>query len=580
MNYEEWNRAIINYFTAGGSSGSQVYLSVDEDVLEELGRESNQSLPIIGWTADFQNAVRSDCVSGQEVQLKSHHFEMINGIPGCVTFLAAMVLAATYMAEEVGSETVAAEHNYFTRLREVLGLSLDDRGRPRGFPAARQEALWWLWKRFLVQNNLVPTAERGRSVASRYIQYPISQALLRHGDMARLIQIFRQERASHRLPKFCDFTGMSRWFRRYMFGSSHLRELAHDKDPRRSQAAVEALLELYNSIDFSNAGSAPAAVPGSVVVRRLIAGWYRIADLLTGDISYLLYPRQPRRGVAQTLEIESSSGEWQSLTEERPGRFLPLWEEPLAGGTHYKLRGDPRWSEVIVPEASFRVFVRNPDDPASNVFADWRSPGVGETFLFTCKNRYLKELAVLRQQKVIDWNGDPVALRTPNVNWFEIRDCMVLARQWETNTPEGEELAEVLRPRVSASISFSGGLRAPVAYRWVWLAGYLGNITVAAFEEYVRLKVTDVAAPAHPVFDEIIGSEETVALRDLTQLSAGHYLTEALVSGRTADQKPFEVLAWEDLRGRQSETDPIVTKLGEVRVCGALIEKDGQVDQA
>lgn len=572
MDYGQWNRAITDYFTAGLSSGDQVYLSVDEDVLEEIGAGSTEIPEGEGWTPDFLNAVRTDCVSGEEVSLAAHHFAISDGAPGCVAFLAAMVLAATYMAEEVSAQTVAAEHNYFTRLREVLGLSLEERGRPRGFPARTQETLWWLWKRFLVERTFVPTAERGSSVASRYIQYPISQALLRHGDMARLDQIFRQERQSHHLPDYCDLTTMSRWFRRYLFSSHHLRELARETDLRRSHAAVEALLELYNTTGIGQPTTRQVADGQRVVVRRLLAGWYRVEDLLTGEVKYLLYPRQPRRGLTQDLEIESRSG-WLKLSEERPGRFSPLWEEPLTGGTHYRLRGDKRWSDVVVPEARFRIFVPDPDDPSSNVLADWRPPGIEETFLFACKAEYIDELGILREKKIIEWADEPIPLHNGNEGWFELRECMVLARQWDAATPAGEDLVEALRPKVSATISFTGGLRAPVRYRWVWLRDYAGIISVAAFEEYVRLRVTNVTYPDEPVFDEVVRSGSLVALSEVVILSIGHYLTEALINGRSVDQKTFEIVDWEDLRPKKTDMPLLVTRLGNITICGALIER-------
>ena len=50
------------------------------------------------------------------------------GEPVGVAFIAAMVYAAFRMI----SDEDAAGHNYFTRLREFLGLATDEAGRPFG----------------------------------------------------------------------------------------------------------------------------------------------------------------------------------------------------------------------------------------------------------------------------------------------------------------------------------------------------------------------------------------------------------------------------------------------------------------
>ena len=41
--YIEWNQALVEYFTKSVSQGARVYLSVDDDVLERIGRQLGAS---------------------------------------------------------------------------------------------------------------------------------------------------------------------------------------------------------------------------------------------------------------------------------------------------------------------------------------------------------------------------------------------------------------------------------------------------------------------------------------------------------------------------------------------------------
>jgi hypothetical protein len=58
MNYHEWNRAIAGYFISGLPAGTPVYLSVDEDALEDIGQRSGESRNDgTSWTEVFLHAI-------------------------------------------------------------------------------------------------------------------------------------------------------------------------------------------------------------------------------------------------------------------------------------------------------------------------------------------------------------------------------------------------------------------------------------------------------------------------------------------------------------------------------------------
>ena len=84
--------------------------------------------------------------------------------PNCVVFLAAMVLAAHHMIGEETIEETILQTNYFKRLRQVLGLSDEETGRPEGLlPTGIEENLWHTWNRWLINNGWLHSAEHGQT---------------------------------------------------------------------------------------------------------------------------------------------------------------------------------------------------------------------------------------------------------------------------------------------------------------------------------------------------------------------------------------------------------------------------------
>ena len=155
LEYEHWNCALINYATKNISQGSPVYLSVDEEVLwiihqQFLRREGSTTQQAID---EFMAALRR-CV----LVPQGHHLDLARlrgsdaaGRPRGVGFLAAMVLAAHRMETEEHDDEQIDESDYFRRLREILGLPMEQ-GRPVGLkidynragstPLAPEEPLW------------------------------------------------------------------------------------------------------------------------------------------------------------------------------------------------------------------------------------------------------------------------------------------------------------------------------------------------------------------------------------------------------------------------------------------------------
>jgi hypothetical protein len=547
--YEEWNTALAGYFVAASPAGSTVYLSVDAESIAYIGSTKFGTTDESDWMKDFEVAVRSKCVWGNEITLEGIEGLGPENLPKGVAFLAAMVLAAHLMVEGEDDNEVIAETNYFTRLREVFGFS--GKGRPPGLqPAGVEEAIWETWNLWLIQGGWLPSADYGLDSVNRYTNYPLSQALLRDGDKDRLERIFRAEEASHHLNKSWDRDRLGTWLRvrRHLFTSKHLRDLIDAPDPRRYEAFVDAVYEAFAGIDWEgDAAGKISPRTTAITQRRLEAGLYRSEDAIAGVIRFHIYPRRPKRwqrGLDLHLSINNHS---YMLTEERQGWFSPLHEplEDLGGGFSYEVQGDPWISKLTVPERNFWILVSDPESPASGVFANWKRPDVGENFLLLCRQECVDQLQILREEDLLTWDHE-IPLGGCYQDWVEYRECMVLNPNWDGVLPLREDLYDELKPVHTASISFQGGLRVADQFGGGWLEGYQPNVTLTAFESRpARVRIANIEYPNAIPTELVVKTNEVIA--DLPKLPPGIYLLHSIdkQGGRPISPRPLRILDWQ-----------------------------------
>lgn len=571
-NYDKWNKAIAEYFVSGLSSGATIYLGADEDALMDIGNSFRQSeTDYVDWVQDFKEAVRSECVIGKHVYLERISGYQSDQIPRCVAFLAAMVLAAHHMvAEEAEDEIIIASSNYFKRLRQVLGFPAEDGGRPDGLQTGVEEKLWLSWNWWLIRNGWLPSAERGSSVAQAYINYPLSQALLREADKNSLERRFRECETSRQLSRFWDRDIIGFWVRKQGFGSKYLMELLQESDFRRYDAITDAIYDVYMSINWDQDISQNLTGQSSVQ-RYMTAGLYREEDALMGTIAYWLYPRQPKQFSGGKLEV-IQNGCTYPLHEERPRWFFPLWCVDPAGGICYEVRGHPQIKELILPERKFWILVRDPENESSGIFADWRRPGLGETFLLLCKKEYADQMEIFSQEALLKWDHE----YSINEDWMEYRECMIVSPSWEGIIPQHQDLYDALKPTISATISLKGGLRVP--NQGGWLEGYAPEMTIFAFDDSVKLKLLDISCPDEFIIDEIANTNKPV---NLPPLSPGDYLFETYASGRLATRRALRILPWDSLDCQQPK-QPFNVDVGTFTLQGAIFkvtEADRQEDE-
>jgi hypothetical protein len=563
--YEQWNAAIAEYFVSGLPTGATVYLSVDDDAIIDMGRRLLRSRSGDNdWIEDFLSAVRAKCVVGKEVRLGPVKDVSEAGLPACVAFLGAMVLAAHRMADE----EIITESNYFTPLRRVLGLIEGESGRPRGLQSPGiEEQLWLAWNRWIVQRGFLPSAERGKGSA-KYIHYPLSQALLRDGDKGRLARVFREAARSHRISREWDKDKLSAWLRMNveLFNTQHLSELFQESEPTRYEAMIEAVFNLYETFNWTGKEQ-PGSTSKYTAQRRIVAGLYRAEDMLSGSISYLLYPREPKRWEAAKLYV-LKDGLSHPLREERPGWFMPLWSEYPSGGRRYDVHGDAEVQELVLPKRDFWILVRDPENEDSGVFASWRYPGIFESFILLCRKEHTPNIEVLRQAGLLRW-GYEFRLTEPISGWVEYRECVITSPDWDEVLSERNDLFDSLWPSASATIALRGGLRVP--QQRGWLEGYGPETAIHAFEELLRVVIRNIVHIDSPIRDTMV---ETNQYFQLPLLTRGDYILQVYSGDRLLAQQAFRILPWRALNCAEP-VQSYVIRLGKVTLQGALIRYDG-----
>lgn len=546
--YDAWNRAIIEHVTIGIPDGSMVYLSIDEEVIAQIGRESPFATSVSGDPFDdFSRAVRHRVVlEGKRVAIDSLARSTSDGRPGGVAFLALMVVAASHMADDEMEDTGKIdEKDYFRRLRLLLGLP-PIVGRPEGMKAGSEEPLWRAWNAWLQSAAFVPTARRGEDQNKRFIAYPISQTLLRRADKERLRRIFRQQKWSA-----------------YWDGETiliKLRDLANERMSRflsdavsrpgpRYQALSDLLYEVYESWrETLETTGANAAAGSRTTNATLRCGLFREHDAIFGTTAYRLYPRMPAARKASGGTIRQGTTEHR-LEVDRPGWFAPLDEvagAELRSGARYPVSGIAGVTYAVLAERAFWVLVADLDEPENGFLASWRHPTLGEPALVLITREALGMLKKLEAESLVRWDGDPRPVSSLGDGWLEVRNCLVTSEALDGVFGPEQALFEELRPATKLGIGTRGGLRSPD--RRGWIAGHGPEITVTGFESEVDVRVTRIAT-SDPDDVEILVNQSIACLRpfSIATSTPGLYRIDAAVAGHEATPRLVRLVSWDEM---------------------------------
>ena len=566
--YQDWNSAIAKHFSEDLLPGASFYLSVDDDTLADIGELNFGDVGVDDYVDDFVAAVRGWCVYGsggnRRVGINIVKGFSPDGLPNCIAFLSATVLAAYRMV----ADSDIAGTNYFTRLSELFDVPSNATGRPMGLNTGYEEDLWLIFNLWAFGNGWLPSARAGYGNMT-YTNYPISQALLRGGDKERLEEAFRNQRLYNR-----DREQIYAWFiwRGGDLNAQHLRNLseaAGNPDDDRANAILDAVYEVYTHTDWnapaqfdqtSGSRAARATRRVSRAPTQLSAGLYREEDPIWGTVDYWLYPRMPDHRVGGDLRVVEN-GNSHPLQQDRDNRFRPLWLIDSFEGDAYAVEGGEREMKLVLPQREFWILTQDPYDESSGVFASWGSPNIGDKFLILCRNSYSYQLESLKRENLIEW--DDAATLEYDPDWTEYRGCRIISTRW-TGARDSDIFNE-LRPKSSASISSIGGLRSG-RRRDEWMQGYLPQIVVSASGD-TKIQLVNVNYPNEPIMDSDAVSGEPVALPDL---EPGTYAIEATVSGRRAAIRNFRVASWDALQA-DAPNQSYHTQIGDRALNGALL---------
>ncbi len=534
--YTQWNKLIADYVT-DVFNGTPVYLSLDNADIETIGHSNTHRAPVgSNWAEDFRAAVRQQVVNlNGALDLEGIRGLDQNRIPWCLGYLVATVLAANRMKE---SEDADAS-NYFTRLREVLNLPTDAGGRPKGMAAGAEESLWQEWGRWLRRQGFQPTARAGEGT-KKYIQYPISQALLRDHDRNRLYRLFESKQWN--TPWDPD-TLVSFVRAESSKLPSHLRKLLSERGSRY-QPTIEAIHQTY--LDWLTYGSeerVKRAIP------YLYAELYREEDPISEEINYYLRSRKSRATSDQSLSVEIGRDSHQ-IRSDQTGLFYPVipisFSEITTGG-QYTIKGSHTLKQLILPQKDFWILVFS-DSEGSQISG--RTPELGELFMLLCRRELEKDLELLEQEQLIKWKSMDPILEEGRSEWLEIQQCMVVSADWKGVHPQSKALRDALIPRQKLSIHLSGGLKDPNESGW--LLGYEPELKIVSFSSSAMIKVTYLEKSNSSLQDKLIYYSAKTKTQEPFKIKwegAGDYLIEtSLEDQESIAEKMIKIIDWKDLK--------------------------------
>ncbi len=531
--YQEWNKALISYFTSGLPHGMRIYLSVDNETLENTGSRFQQENISGNWVDDFLQAVRTEVIVDSRINLSNlRGRDVRDKLPKGIAFLGAMVLAANEMSE---AEEIS-ERNYFKRLREIFNLT--GWGRPSGMSPGSdaEEPLWKEWNHWLMENGFEASAQQGNGGRMTYINYPISQSLLRRTDKDRLLLLFKEKQWQTQWDAMDLFSQIRREAERL---PKHLRELLTNNKERYG-AIADTIHEVYQQWQ---AEGRPNVLNGRICSwnRHIFAGLYRDEDIFFGSVSYYLYPKQVRGQQLTTVELQDGDKS-HNLINERPGWYLPLNFQldasDLQHGKEYPIVQSRELTSLILPSRDFWILIPDPDNPDSGIYATWGQPSLGTQFILLCKKELLVDIQRLQDERLIDWNEKVEPFE--NSNWVELHNFMVLSQAWDGVFINNQSLKDALQPSIPLSISFSGGLRLP--QQNAWLHGYTPQITVFGFYPTVQLQVTRL-------IDDFLLVDTSTNINtptSVTFLYYGDYIVSA-TCGSKSIQRFIKIVDWSSL---------------------------------
>lgn len=563
--YQDWNNAIINYATQGLSIGARVFLSVDNETLEAIGYTFGSPRPSQGWTQDFIKSIRNICVFRERIQFSRFTKPSLRDTqqrPRYVAFLAAMVLAANNMGDEV-EERVIDPKDFYTHFNKLLGL-YNQQGRPEGLKNTdNDEKLWMDWSGWLRSQGFLPTAHSGEG-AYKYIEYPISQTLLRQSDKNKLWRHFTN---SAWRKDYDEVLLIQKVRRDSQYLTKHLQQILDPKGDmwlRSYDAISNACFEVYEDWRESDGSDLRLSTNGPRLRTSLDARIYRTEDYFSGIVEYRIFPRQTRHSISGEIQAQYNNTLY-TFSEDRRGWYVPLWTlDGNALNTGQKvtiLSKNTAITTMYLPARDFWVLTLDPDTPESGIFASWdKSIELGAKFILLVREAVRTDLNKLREEGLLEWqNSSPIF-----DGWYEYHKVTVQSepQAWASINLRHDSLRLTLQPRTTFSVNFVGGLRAPRGSGW--FIGHEPQLSLASFFPEAELSIFNES-------EELVYTS-TIEAGKLVKIpweKSGNYRVVVKQNGQS-DEKIVRILAWTNTAQREMDFD-LVARENNFVIYGAFV---------
>jgi regulator of replication initiation timing len=597
--YIEWNQALVEYFTMGVAQGARVYLSVDDDVLERIGRQFGSS---DSWRDDFCQAVRkkigiNSSSGGNTVNLDGMRNSFSNP-PICVAFLGLMVLAAYEMDRDESSNVNAS--NYYRRLREILNLTTSEFSAPKGMNLHHE--LWVKWNKWLNDNGFLSTACQGNTQPTKYINYPISQSVLRKADKEKIYKLAQEQGLQNHwnidslMTYLCSNTeSLTRHLKKLLDENQRFEVIkkavqdALDDEKAIQDKAVREKISTSNPRFVSNgSGRQKLEFDNNANGQNgnLAAQIYRTeSDFFSEYPSFYLYPKQ-RTGIdliGTNIVIDGLSPALQQGDLE--GWYLPIFDYPISSeilnqGARYQIMRSPSndiSTYLVLDKRDFWILTPEPDCPESGIYASFGKVALGQTFILLCRKELVGLVERLQSEQLLRFNLCSEVFEN-NPDWVEFQQCMILSEDWEGVDLgiEGKQLKDALQPAATVEISLTGGLRVP--HLKAWLIDDIPALTIfsSIVDQAEVLIFTDLSRERVPISRQIVNTNVSYSniFKTFGTIRTGSYGVR-VNCGKLSSHKTVNFVNWDDLEIREPLRKEIL-KIGKIGLNGSQILSLGE----
>ncbi len=462
--YRFWNRAVAQRCLLGDDSAEALYLTVTPTILAAAygGVRPEHLLPEDAAAAFVRaiSAVYHGRVLGNREKLRVLRRCGSDGLPDCIAFLAASVLAAY----EMRSDEETAGTAYYKRLADLLKCELTG-GHPRGFDPDEFEALWRFLEAWL-------RAEKGRQLAlpgaevglRRYVAFPLLHVPLRRVDIERLPEFFwwAGYEPRVRIHRSTLDQDLAAW----CLGAAHFTDagMAALADERRAAVLAQIAHELESwdgeQRDSRGRRSARVEILLDFVKRR-------------PEVSYLA-----RRPTAFPAVFDDGVRRLEAAEE---GWYEPL---PLRGEDGRSLVEGFAW-ELAAEGLRFALLrpparaIALPESPEYSWFVSHKALRLGVRAGALCTDA-LAGAAAEYLTAISGQRCTPLALPGLPAGW-----CLFVNIKPQTRRTQPPDELVALEVEAVVDLIPRDGLR--LGARWAWLAGAPPRLTVAGLEPGERV---------------------------------------------------------------------------------------------